>query len=204
LRLRAHFTLRHTSSPPLHLAAPFAALRTSPTGAHLPSTPVPCCTPFLVLTVLAMRTARSIALPLLGAALLLGGCSDPDVGQPCVLDVFDSSNNPIDTAVGNVYCSAVPADFFKTGAIECDNLICIRSETGAACPESVAGAPIEVRKYCSKACVSDADCFNKETGLVCRNIVLNEAFISSLPEDVREKYLGQLATSSYCATPATR
>ena len=150
-----------------------------------------------------MRLARSLALSLLGTALLLGGCSDPDVGQPCVLDVYDSGNNPIDTPVGNGYCSAAPADFFKTGSIECENLICIRSPVGA-CPEAIAGKPIEVRKYCSKACVSDSDCFTKETGLVCRTIVLDEAFISSLPPDVRQKYLGPLQTSTYCATPATR
>jgi hypothetical protein len=150
-----------------------------------------------------MRTARSIALPLLVAALLLDGCSDPDVGQPCVLDVYDSSDNPIDTAVGSGYCSAIPADFFKPGAIECDNLICIRSPVGA-CPEAIAGKPIEVRKYCSKPCVSDSDCFTKETGLVCRTMLLDEAFINSLPQEVKDKFLGQLQTSTYCAVPTTR
>ena len=115
----------------------------------------------------------------------------------------NADGSAIDVPVGDAVCSANRADFFRSGAIECEALVCLRSATGA-CPGGGAPDPLQVRAYCSKACVSDADCFNKETGLVCRNIVLNEAFISSLPPDVREKYLGQLATSSYCATPATR
>ena len=40
-----------------------------------------------------------------------------------------------------------------------------------------------------------------DTGLVCRTVVLDPQFLASLPEDVRQKYLGDVQFSSYCATP---
>jgi hypothetical protein len=67
-------------------------------------------------------------------------------------------------------------------------------ERYADCPSGLCG-------YCSKPCVSDQDCFKSETGLICRQLVLDEEFINSLPPDVRETYLAGVTFSSYCAVP---
>ena len=135
------------------------------------------------------------------AAVALAACKqDPDVGQPCGMTLLDAGGTPIDVPAGQegAYCSAVSGDYFRTGATECDNLVCLRSATGlcTADPQKV-----QVRRYCSKPCVSDDDCFKSQTGLVCRSMVLDAAFLASLPPDVRDRYLGDVQSSNYCATP---
>ena len=141
------------------------------------------------------------------AALALTACEKPDVGDPCQLDVY-VGGTPIDVPLTNpepgYACSTdeYDADYFRSGAPECENLICIRSATGASCRDpALVGYPYEIRKYCSKACVSDRECFSGETGLFCRQIVLDPVFLANLPPDVRERYLGVIQSSSYCATP---
>jgi len=173
------------------------------------------------------RTASRGTLAAL-AALALAACQEPDVGQPCDLDVYAGSppaNIDYNVEQG-VACSADAADYFRSGAFECDNLICIRSATAADC--TVAGAPagfdIDVRKYCSKPCVSDEDCFTSETGLACRPIVLDSAYLASYSAFLRDciaaldagqplpagcppnprgtlALLGSVPSSNYCATP---
>jgi len=106
---------------------------------------------------------------------LLAACQDPDVGQACSL----SREQP---------ALAPGADWFETGNFECVNLVCILSP-GKASP------------YCSKACVSDRDCYTGETGLVCRPVVLDQEFLALLDPAVRQRYLGDLQISSYCAVP---
>ena len=135
------------------------------------------------------------------AALALAACKqDPDVGQPCGMTLVDAAGSPIDVPAGQEgeYCSAVAADYFRTGATECDNLVCLRSATGlcASDPQKV-----QVRRYCSKPCVSDDDCFRSQTGLVCRSVVLDAAFLASLTPEVRQRYLGDVQSSNYCAPP---
>jgi hypothetical protein len=154
----------------------------------------------------AMRTRRPFrAARIAGlAALALAACQDPDVGQPCALDLF-ADGGAIDTDVQRdkgLYSSCERADYFRSGAVECESLICVRSATGSAtgtCPPPL--SPVAIRKYCSKACVSDTDCFNKDTGLVCRQIVLDPVFLANLDPQVRDRYLGQIQSSNYCAAP---
>ncbi len=161
------------------------------------------------------------------AALALGACQEADVGQPCELDAYSGSPPAnIDVAVAGqpgVYCSADTADYFRSGAIECDNLICIRSATGAACTgtgPAFTGYPDDVRKYCSKPCVSDSDCKNDLIDLVCRPIVLDPCYLAFLqwcanPGTTANPcpaytacpanagyLLGSIPSSSYCATPS--
>ncbi len=161
------------------------------------------------------------------AALALAACQEPDVGQPCDLDVVAGSPPAaIDFRVeAGVFCSADAADYFRSGAFECDNLICIRSATDAACTD--AGAPptftLDVRKYCSKPCVSDGDCDNDRIQLVCRPIVLDSGYLAFLqqcaaaqaagdplppgcPPDPAASLalLGTVPSSNYCATPPRR
>ncbi len=147
----------------------------------------------------AMSLPRRLlaAVPL--AALLLAGCQAPDVGQACRMDLLYADGGAIALPVDGGICSAEAADFFRSGAIECDNLVCLQSPTGTC---AGAGAtPFEVRDYCSKACVSDADCFTSQTGLVCRRVLLDPSFVATLP-DGGAPYLPAALGSSYCAPPA--
>jgi len=147
----------------------------------------------------ARPKGAAIALSWLAAVALVSCKQDPDVGQPCLMDVSDPAGNPIDVPAGQEgkFCSEVAADYFRTGATECDNLVCIRSVTGLC----ATGPKYEVRRYCSKPCVSDDDCFRSRTGLVCRSVVLDAAFLASLPPEVRQRYLGDVQSSNYCAPP---
>jgi hypothetical protein len=146
-----------------------------------------------------MRTPRVTPvlapLALLALAGLLAGCQSPDVGQRCRLP---SRGTPVqgptpDTAAG---------DFLEFGNVGCDNLVCIVSPAVSgspynACPNGECG-------YCSKPCVSDADCFRSETGLACRQMVLDPAFMTQLAEtdpELLSKYLADIQFSSYCAVP---
>jgi hypothetical protein len=133
-----------------------------------------------------MRSARSI--PAL-ALVALVACQEPDVGQRCDIGLDPATYNP----------TSIPSEIFQTFNPVCDNLVCLMSplaegERYSDCPSGLCG-------YCSKPCVSDQDCFESETGLVCRQIVLDEEFIASLPPDVRETYLAGVTFSSYCAVP---
>ena len=141
---------------------------------------------------------RSRLAPLL--LLLAAACQEPDVGQECRMTLENADGSAIDVPVGDAVCSANRADFFRSGAIECEALVCLRSATGA-CPGGGAPDPLQVRAYCSKACVSDADCFPDETGLVCRRVLLDPSFVASLP-DGGAPWLPAALGSSYCATPA--
>jgi len=116
-------------------------------------------------------------LALVPALLLLAGCQDPDVGQACSIAGLPGGG-----------AAPVAADWMETGNTTCDNLVCIRSP-GRDVP------------YCSKACVSDRDCYSGETGLVCRAVVLDQEFLAALDPATRQKYLGDIQISNYCAVP---
>jgi hypothetical protein len=133
-----------------------------------------------------MRTS-AIAVVSFGI-VLLAGCQGPDVGQSCSISA-ESINSLL----------SVPADFFESNpANGCDNLVCIRS------PDRAATGKVKSNPYCSKACVSDDDCFNDETGLVCRPVTIDPNQIQTFSAEVQEQYrrmLGELQFSSYCAAP---
>jgi len=139
-----------------------------------------------------MRFASS-ALALTLASSLLAGCQSPDVGQRCELLWNASGSTPPPTP------ATVASDYFETGNAGCDNLVCIVSpQAPGARYYDCAGTQCG---YCSKPCVSDKDCFKSETGLVCRQIVLDPAFIAALPPATRATYLADIQFSSYCAVP---
>ncbi|HVP68240.1 MAG TPA: adventurous gliding motility lipoprotein CglC [Anaeromyxobacteraceae bacterium] len=134
---------------------------------------------------------------LVGAA----ACQSVDVGQPCSMQLSYADGGPIAVPVGDggVYCSAESADFLLTGDYDCAGLVCLQSPDGTCSDQ--AATPYQVRTFCSKACVSDSDCFNSQTGLVCRRIVLDPSFVASLP-DGGAPYLPGALQSSYCAPPS--
>lgn len=123
-----------------------------------------------------MRIANAA---LLVALTMVTACQGPDVGQTCQF------GNSIDTL------TTVPADYAATGITSCENLICIRS---AQRPSA----------YCSKPCVSNSDCSQSETGLICRALTFDQTVMASLPPEVQALYaksLGPIGLSNYCATP---
>ena len=135
-----------------------------------------------------------LAVLALSAALV--GCQEPDVGQKCNLDFTPDGGLSFDpdTSVG---------DFLETGQPECDNLVCVASAKGT--DGKARGSKLCTGElcnpYCSRQCADDKQCFTKETGLVCRSVVLDEAFINSLSPELRQKYLGDIQGSRYCAVP---
>ncbi len=118
--------------------------------------------------------------------LLLVGCQDPDVGQPCTFDLEAATD------------TTISADYLETGKTECENLVCIKS------PPLPSNSKVKSNPYCSKPCVSNSDCSESDTGLVCRTVVIDPNFVKSLPPEQQQKYqdfLGAIQFSSYCAAP---
>jgi hypothetical protein len=122
---------------------------------------------------------RFLALAALG---ILAACQGPDVGQACTLRAAGLGPQP-------------GADWFETGNFQCVNPVCIQSYQAPG-PSKVKHNP-----YCSKACVSNRDCYSGETGLTCRAVVLDQDFLAGLDPATRQKYLGEVQFSNYCAIP---
>jgi hypothetical protein len=137
-----------------------------------------------------MRLNRVALLAVAAGAALAGGCQEPDVGQRCDIAWNDAATAPTPTSVDG--------DYLETGNLACDSLVCIVSRATSGEYSSCQG---EACGYCSKPCVSDAECYKSETGLVCRQMVLDPAFIAELDPIVAERYLGDARYSRYCAVP---
>lgn len=142
-----------------------------------------------------MRTPRvtPVLAPLALLALtgLLSGCQSPDVGQRCRIPNSTSAVHPTP--------ADIRGDYLENGNPVCDNLVCIISPVVDGGRYNTCEG--EFCGYCSKPCVSDQDCFRSETGLACRQMVLDVAFMESLPLELRQKYLADIQFSSYCAVP---
>ncbi len=124
---------------------------------------------------------------LVATLLALAACQDPDVGQHCTITWGSDSSLPYPKP------TEISADYFETGNIQCENLVCIMSP--------VTQGPYSSGAYCSKPCSSNQDCFQSDTGLVCRQIVLDTVFIAQLSDAMKQTYLGQIQFSNYCAVP---
>jgi hypothetical protein len=143
-----------------------------------------------------MRTPRPLpVLASLALVALLAGCQDPDVGQRCRLP-----RDPLAQAIPDP--AVITGDYLEAGNAACDNLVCIVSPAVSGgryndCPGGECG-------YCSKPCVSDQDCYRSETGLACRQMVLDPAFMAELAATdpaLLERYLADIQFSWYCAVP---
>ena len=117
-------------------------------------------------------------------ALPLGSCQSPDVGQPCNISWGSGETAPAPPNPVTLYQTG-GSDWFESGNTECENLVCIVSPAAPGTRYASGG-------YCSKPCVSNQDCFEKDTGLVCRQMVLDPAFIQQLDQldpALKQKYL---------------
>lgn len=129
----------------------------------------------------------------LAALLSVAGCQDPDVGGRCTLRWGDDPGLPPPTP------TTAAGDYFESGNTACDDLVCIVSPAPAGsryggCVDGACG-------YCSKPCVSNQDCYSDETGLVCDLLLPDPAFLATLDEATRERYLADIGFSSYCVVP---
>ena len=143
-----------------------------------------------------MRSRSSLAVAVL-ALVATAGCQKPDVGGQCALawnpTWEQNGTQPPPTA------SQLPAggsDYFESGNLACDGLVCIVSPAPAG---SEYGFTTPGQGYCSKPCISNADCYEKDTGLVCRQMVLDPVFLETLDAATRQRYLADIQYSSYCA-----
>ncbi|MBJ6763197.1 adventurous gliding motility lipoprotein CglC [Myxococcaceae bacterium JPH2] len=162
-------------------------------------------------------SARSALL--LCAVVLLGGCNvTTQLGLPCNLVRKPNASDPDPTAkfVLMKEKELQPnQDFISFGAVECEDLVCVRdaSMAGSGNPESLAGG------YCSKACVegSSKSCEVTDTAvskdlrdrLTCRAMMLDQATLDALrisDEAGYRRIFGENTSPFFCAAtvPATQ
>ena len=137
-----------------------------------------------------------MALALLPLALS-PACDKPDVGQRCTLSW--NPNWQLDGTPPPPTPATAQGDYFETGNLGCDNLVCIvspapSSSAYGSCAGSACG-------YCSKPCVSDRDCYSGTTGLICSQVILDPIFLSTLDDLTKQRYLGDTRANSYCVVP---
>jgi hypothetical protein len=148
-----------------------------------------------------MRLNRVALLAVTACAALSAGCQPPDVGARCDITWGTDVNFPPPLP------AEIPGDYLEMGNLACDSLVCIVSPARSGKYASCASGTTQCG-YCSKPCVSDAECFKSETGLVCRQMVLDPAFILYLEAQdaangtrLAAQYLGDARYSRYCAAP---
>jgi hypothetical protein len=139
-----------------------------------------------------MRTAR-LAPAVAVAALVALGCQSPDVGQSCAIK-WGTATADAPTP------QTVTGDYLENGNPACDALVCIVSPASPAYPKYATCNGAQCG-YCSKPCVSDQDCFTHDTGLVCRQMLLDPEIIKGLDAATLQRYLADLNYSSFCAVP---
>ncbi len=140
-----------------------------------------------------MRSRSLLAAALAAAAL--AGCQKPDVGQTCNIS-WNTQGTPAAPIAAELPSGG--SDYFESGNLACDGLVCIVSPAPAGSEYAFTKAG---EGYCSKPCVSNADCYSSETGLTCRQMVLDPVFLQQLDPATRERYLADIQYSSYCAVP---
>ncbi|HYD42809.1 MAG TPA: adventurous gliding motility lipoprotein CglC [Anaeromyxobacter sp.] len=144
-----------------------------------------------------MRAHASFTVLALLTLSALPGCDKPDVGSRC--ELAWNSNWQQDGTPPPPTPGSIEADYFESGNVACDNLICVVSH--ALPPSRYASCSGTACGYCSKPCVSDRECYSDETGLYCEFAVLDDAFVASLPPETRTRYLNQFTYSRYCVVP---
>jgi hypothetical protein len=143
-----------------------------------------------------MRARVPTVMLVLAALAALTACQGPDVGQSCTISWGQDNGTPAPTPV-DLYASG-GGDYFESGNLACEGLICIVSPAAPGTPRACTDAGCG---YCSKSCISNDDCYQKSTGLVCRQMVLDPVFLDQLDPLTRDRYLNKVQFSSYCALP---
>jgi hypothetical protein len=144
-----------------------------------------------------MRAPASFTAIALLTLLALPGCDKPDVGARCQLSW--NPNWEQDGTPPPPTPATAQGDFFESGNLACDDLVCIVSPAPAS--SRYGGCSGDACGYCSKPCVSDRDCYSGDTGLLCLQVVLDPEFIALLDEETRQRYLSDITFSNYCVVP---
>ncbi len=147
-----------------------------------------------------MRSRSLLAAAAL-AASALSGCQSPDVGQKCDIawnTAWLTDPTATKPPIATQLYTQGGSDYFESGNLGCDGLVCIVSPAPSGSKYGSADPGVG---YCSKPCVSNSDCYESETGLVCRQMVLDPVFLDQLDAQTRERYLADIQYSSYCAVP---
>jgi hypothetical protein len=157
-----------------------------------------------------------LALLLMGTALLCGGCEVPsDTGKPCGL-VKKDPNDP--TGQGAIPITPndirINQDFISFGAVECENLACVRT-AGTELQTSGEGDAIQVLGYCSTPCnvgsATDCTVTSPQTAedvkatLACRPLLLDELALADLKKNDPDTYrgiFGENESANFCASSA--
>src|SRR5512138_3899021 len=142
----------------------------------------------------------------LAPIVALAACQQADVGQACTIVLSPGQTAPSPTTLwfgpAGSQCASPPCggEWVEFNNTECDNLVCINSPVPPESPYAQRGA----QGYCSKPCVSNRDCFESSTKLVCRNIILDDTFLRELDltdPATKARYLGEIQYSNYCGVP---
>ncbi|MBU8894912.1 gliding motility protein [Corallococcus sp. H22C18031201] len=155
-------------------------------------------------------SARSALL--LCAVVLLGGCNvTTELGLPCTLVRKPNATDPNPQAkfIAMKEKELQPnQDFISFGAVECEDLICVRDASIAPSdnPE------LEAKGYCSKSCVegSSKSCDVTSSDvpkdlrdrLTCRAMMLDQATLDALriaDETAYRRIFGENTSTFFCA-----
>lgn len=139
-------------------------------------------------------------------ALVLSGCpSSTDLGQPCVL-VRKDPNDPSRSIPLKEREIVVGKDFISFGAVECEDLVCVRDARAEKGPDEA-----EAQGFCSKPCVqtNQATCNTGNRSVdegpdayACRALILDEqtlAAIRTADPERYQQYFGDTQSPYFCA-----
>ena len=132
------------------------------------------------------------------------------MGNPCTLawSLTWEQDGTLPPPTASLLYTTGGSDYFESGNLACEGLVCIVSPAPAGqaygSDDIVYGSTVPGAGYCSKPCVSNDDCFEEETGLVCRQTVLDPVFLEQLDPETRSRYLADIQYSSYCAIASPR
>lgn len=140
------------------------------------------------------RGRRSLLV--LAPIVALAACQQPDVGQSCTIKL---GSMPVPSPQS--LAASGGGEYVEFNNVDCENLVCVLSPAAAG---SKYGSAVEGRGYCSKPCVSNRDCYQSDTELVCRNMILDSTFLNELDPATKARYLGEIEFSNYCGVPLGR
>ena len=156
----------------------------------------PCANPANV-----RRSLGPIVALLVGGLVLAGaGCGPSnDLGSSCTVEepVLDTSTNKVKYVPYPKDQMSPTSDYISTGGTDCEDFTCIDTAGDGK------GA------YCSRRCIDDASCQGGvDKTLVCRTLVLDDAFINelrqSLGDQAFQQLFGDIQTAKYCAHPIAK
>jgi hypothetical protein len=140
---------------------------------------------------------------LLAATFLFVACPPPVLNTPCTLRYSDGG--PIPESLARELTLGTK-DFVYIGAVECEELFCVRDATFGRLPDGgydETSPDAGARGYCSKACqgndcrtgIESDDQPGNPRRMTCRSLVLNEQLLSD--PTIRSQL--KITTSLFCA-----